>query len=75
MILADKGRALVIIEVNDYLKPTTKRCRFLCELTHNPTSKHGDIVNKKTIKSFIKDKLISEQLGKNPMNTNPKTLQ
>ena len=45
--------------------PTTKKRRLLergipTKDEHNPTSKHGGI--NKTTESFIKDKLISEQL-------------
>ena len=52
--LADKGGALVIIDINDYLKEAHRQIKdeaFYAELTNNPTS----------IKypTFIKDKLIS----------------
>ena len=73
--ISDKGGAIVIIDVNDYLTeayPQLKDEDFYAELTHNLTSKHGDIINK-VIESFIKEKLISEQLGKYFMNANPKT--
>ena len=73
--IADKGGAIVIIDVNDYLKEAHRQLKdedFYAELTHIPTSKYGDIINK-AIESFIKEKLISEQLGKNLMNANPKT--
>ena len=45
---------------------------FYAELTHDPTKEHSEIINQ-TIKSFIKEKLITEQLGKNLIQLNPQT--
>ena len=62
--IANKGGAIVIIDVNDYLKEAHRQLKdedFYAELIHNPTSNHRDI---------IKEKLISKQLGKNLMNKN-----
>ena len=73
--IAYKGGAIVIIDVNDYLNEAHRQLKdegFYTELPHNPTSKQGDIINK-AIESFIKEKLISEQLGNHLMNANPTT--
>ena len=72
---ADKGGAVVIIDVVDYLKEADRQLKdkdFYTELTHDPTKEHTEIINE-TIKSFIKEKLITEQLGKNLMQLNPRT--
>ena len=60
---ADKGG-----EAERQLKDTN----FYTTLDHNPTEKHAEIINE-TIKTFIKEKLLNEQLGKNLIEHNPKT--
>ena len=72
---ADKGGALVIIDILDYLKEADRQLKdtnFYTTLDHNPTEKHAEIINE-TIKTFIKEKLLNEQLGKNLIEHNPKT--
>ena len=72
---ADKGGALVIIDILDYLKEADRQLKdtnFYTTLDHNPTEKHTEIINE-TIKTFMKEKLLNEQLGKNLIEHNPKT--
>ena len=72
---ADKGGAVVIISVEDYIKEAERQLKdvdFYAELSHNPTNDHAEVINK-TIKGFIKEKLITEKLGKNLIQEDPKT--
>ena len=52
---ADKGGALVIIDILDYLKEADRQLKdtnFYTTLDHNPTEKHAEIINE-TIKKNI----------------------
>jgi hypothetical protein len=73
--LADKGGAVVIIDVENYLEEANRQLNnqnFYAQLTHDPTGDHADIINE-TIKSFVKEKLLSDKLGKLLKQTSPKT--
>ena len=72
---ADKGGAVVIIDVIDYVKEANRQLNdtnYYAELSYDPTKQHEEIVNE-TIKTFTKDKLLPEQLGKNLLQNNSKT--
>ena len=59
---ADKGGAVVIIEVSDYIEEAERQLKdvdFYAELTHDPTEKHAEIINS-TIRGFIAEKLIGK---------------
>ena len=45
---------------------------FYAKLNHDPTKHHAELINE-TIRTFIKEKLINEQLGKILLQNNPKT--
>ena len=59
---ADKGGAVVLINVDDYMKEAKRQqdnTEFYTQLNVNPTTIHNDIVNK-TIRDFAKDKLLPD---------------
>ena len=66
---------MVIISVEDYITEADRQLKdkdFYAELTHDPTKYHAELINE-TIRTFIKEKLINEQLGKILLQNNPKT--
>ena len=72
---ADKGGAVVIMSVEDYVKEADRQLKdkdFYAELNHDPTKDHAEVINK-TIRTFVKEKLIKEQLGKILLQNNAKT--
>ena len=64
---ADKGGA-VVKEENRQLNNTN----YYAELSYDPTKQHEEITNE-TIKTFTKEKLLPEQLGKNLLQNNSNT--
>ena len=72
---ADKGGAVTILSVEDYIKEAERQLTnvdFYAELNHDPTKEHAELINS-TITGFIKEKLITEKLGKNLMQKEPRT--
>ena len=71
---ADKGGAVVtmdIIEVKEGNRQLNNT-NYYVELSYDPTKQHEEIINE-TIKTFTKEKLLPEQLGKNLLQNNTKT--
>ena len=63
---ADKGGAVVIVNVDDYKKEANRQLdntEFYTKIVTNPTTTHNDIVNK-TIWKFVKVKLLREHVAK-----------
>ena len=72
---ADKGGAVVIMNVDDYIKEANRQLdntEFYTKLITNPTTTNYDIVNN-TIQTFVKEKLLPEQVAKALVVDNPKT--
>ena len=72
---ADKGGAVVILNVDDYLKEANRQLsntEFYQEVHSNLSSTHAEIVNK-TIRDFVKEKLLPEQVANALVVDNPKT--
>ena len=72
---ADKGGAVVIMNVDDYIKEANRQLNnteFYTKLITNPTTTNYDIVNN-TIQTFVKEKLLPEQVAKALVVDNPKT--
>ena len=72
---ADKGGAVVIINVEDYLKEAKRQLdntEFYQKVGNDLTETHAEIVNK-AIKNFAKEKLLPEQVAKALLVEDPKT--
>ena len=72
---ADKGGAVVIINVEDYLKEAKRQLdntAFYQKVDNDLTETHAEIVNK-AIKNFAKEKLLPEQVAKALLVEDPKT--
>ena len=72
---ADKGGAVVILNVEDYLKEANRQLdntEFYKKIVHDLTETHAEIINK-TIKDFAKEKLLPEHVAKALRVENPKT--
>ena len=70
---ADKGGAVVIIDVNDYIKEANRQLsdtNFYTKLPSNPVN--ARIINE-TINKFVKENLLTKNLGKSLLNEEPKT--
>ena len=71
---ADKGGAVVLVNVEDYLTEAKRQLdnmNFYTKLDVNPTATHSDVVNN-TIRNFVKEKLVSEHIAKALTTDNPK---
>ena len=70
---ADKGGAVVIIDVNDYIKEANRQLsdtNFYTKLPSDLTSVNAKIINE-TINKFIKENLLAKNIGtKNQRNIN-----
>jgi hypothetical protein len=72
---ADKGNAVVIINVEDYLNEAKRQLddiNFYTKLDVDLTETHKDIVNT-TIRNFVKEKLLPEHVGNALLLDDPKT--
>ena len=72
---ADKGGAVVIIDVNDYIKEANRQLsdiNFYTKLPSDLTSVNAQIINE-TINKFVKENLLAKNLGKSLINEEPKT--
>ena len=72
---ADKGGAVVIINVEDYLKEARRQLddtEFYQKASNDLTETHASIVNK-AIKDFAKEKLLPEHVAKALIVDDPKT--
>ena len=72
---ADKGRAVVIINVDDYLKEAKRqldKTEFYHKLDQDLAETHAHLV-KETIRKFVKEKLLKEHVAKALTIDEPKT--
>ena len=72
---ADIGGAVVIIDVNDYIKETNRQLsdtKCYTKLPSDLTSLNAKIINE-TINKFVKENLLANNLGKLLINEEPKT--
>ena len=75
MMHADKGGAVVIIDVNDYIKESNRQLsdsKFYTKLSSDLTSVNAKIINE-TINKFVKENLLAKNIAKLPINEEPKT--
>ena len=74
---ADKGGAVVIMDVNDYIREAKRQLndsKNYKVLAKDPTTTNNDLVNQ-TIDRFTKEQLINENIANGLKNTSPRTLQ
>ena len=72
---ADKGGAVVIMNVDDYLNEANRQLSntdFYQEIPSNLSNAHAEIVNK-AVRDFMTEKLLPEQVAGALMVENPKT--
>ena len=73
---ADKGGTVVIIDVVDYINEANRQLNdaiFYSLPNFDPAEHHTEMIND-AIKALLKEKLVTEKLGKNLLHANPKTL-
>ena len=72
---ADKGGAVCIISIDDYIKEAKRQLddtNFYTQMPTDLTSTHVEIINN-TIKQFAKEKLLPMQVAKTLITEDPKT--
>ena len=74
---ADKGGAVVIMDVNDYIREAKRQLndpRNYKVLAKNPTATNNDLINQ-TINRFKKEQWINDNIANGLKNPSPRTLQ
>ena len=74
---ADKGRAVVIMDVNDYIGEAKRQLnepRNYKVLAKDPTTTNNDLINQ-TIDRFTKEQLINDNIANGLKNPSPRTPQ
>ena len=74
---ADKGGAVVIMDVNDYIRESKRQLnepRNYKVLAKDPTTTNNDLINQ-TIDRFTKEQLINDNIANGLKNPSPRTLQ
>ena len=72
----DKGRAIVILNVEDYIKEGNKELKdqnYYERINHDPTHEHMKIINN-TIETFYCVKVLAKNIDDNLKTTNVKHL-
>ena len=72
---ADKGGAVCIISIEDYIKEAKRQLddtNFYTRMPTDLTSTHAEVINN-TIRQFAKDKLLPMQVAKTLITEDPKT--
>ena len=75
MINADKGGAVVIMDVNDYIRETKRQLnepRNYKVLAKDPTTTNNDLINQ-TIDRFTKEQLINDNIENGLKNLEPRS--
>ena len=74
---ADKGGAVVIMDVNDYIRESKRQLnepRNYKVLAKDPTTTNNDLINQ-TIDRFTKEQLINDNIANGLKNPSPRTPQ
>ena len=74
---ADKGGAVVIMDVNDYIREAKRKLndpRNYKVLAKDPTTTNNDLINQ-TIDRFTKEQLINDNIANGLKNPSPRTPQ